>query len=62
MQKWSRQAEALQPGHKKGCPSESFGDDTLPTVKADGYLTGYLASLGLGVLICQMGVKLEETR
>ena len=53
---------ARKVGLDRELPGGDFGDGTPSTVKADRYMTGSLTSLGLGFLICKMGVKLQETR
>lgn len=49
-------------GDQEGASRESFRGDTPSTVKISRYMTGYLPSLGLSLLIGKIRVKIKETR
>lgn len=46
----------------EGASRESFRVGTPSTVKISRYMTGYLPSLGLSLLIGKIRVKIKETR
>lgn len=50
--RWARKGPSAE-GSRGGAPS---------TVEASRYVTGYLPSLGLSLLIGKIGVKIKETR